>query len=268
MFGIFLRGRGLTTLLAVLGTLCFPTAGRSWGPAGHRVVARIAQHHLKPMTLKRVHILAGRDASLADLAVWADTVREERPETKSWHYIHIPPSAMSLDLHRYCPDDDCLPVQLRKAIGIVRLGMRKEQERLDALRFLIHFAADLHQPLQTADRRGNDIPVIFLGQESSLHRFWDSGLLDQMIDDEAALAERLNGSITPHQKKEWSRLYINDWTWESRQLAVGSAYGGLSAADPKPIDDAYAAEARSVIEEQLAKAGIRLAAILNDIWSY
>ncbi len=257
--------------LAVLAGLCFPTAGLSWNEAGHRVVARIAQQHLKPMTLRRFHILAGKKATLADLAAWADTIADERPETKPWHYINIPPKAASLDLHRDCPDDNCLPVQLRRSIGLVRLGMRAEAERLDSLRFLIHLAGDLHQPLHSGyrrDRGGNDIPVVFRGQQSTLHGFWDGDLLTTMIDDEVAYADRLNQGITAEQKKDWSRDYLRTWVWDSHRLAVETVYAGLPAGHPKELDDAYIGKARALIEEQLAKAGIRLAEILNRMWAY
>ena len=257
--------------LAVLAGLCFPTAGLSWNEAGHRVVARIAQQHLKPMTLRRFHLLAGKKATLADLAAWADTIADERPETKPWHYINIPPKAASLDLHRDCPDDNCLPVQLRRSIGLVRLGMRDAKARLDALRFLIHLTGDLHQPLHAGYRRdhnGNDMPVVFRGQQSSLHSFWEGDLLATMIDDEAVYAERLNQRISAQQEKDWSRDYLRAWVWDTHRLAVEAVDAGLSAGDTKELDDAYISKARTLIEEQLAKAGIRLAEILNRMWAY
>ena len=257
--------------LAVLAGLCFPTAGLSWSEAGHRVVALIAQQHLTPMTLRRFHILAGKKATLADLAAWADTIADERPETKPWHYINIPPKAASLDLHRDCPDDNCLPVQLRRSIGIVRLGMRAEKEREDALRLLIHLAGDLHQPLHAGYRRdhsGNDIPIVFRGQQSTLHSFWDGDLLATMIDDEAAYTKRLNQRISARQERDWSRDYLGTWVWDTHRLAVETVYAGLPTGSPKKLDDAYISEARALIEEQLAKAGIRLAEILNRMWAY
>ena len=258
-------------VLAVLAVLFCPPVGRSWNDTGHRVIARIAQQHLKPMALKRFHILAGKQASLADLAVWADTVADERPDTKPWHHINIPAKAAALDLHRDCPDDNCLPAQLRRSIGIVRLGMRKQNERLEALRFLIHFAGDLHQPLNAGyrrDRGGETISVTFRGEESNLHRFWDGDLLATMIDDEAAFAQRLTQRITAQQKKDWGRDHLRTWIWDSHRLAVETAYAGLPAGNPKPLDEAYISKARSVIEEQLSKAGIRLAEILNRLWDY
>ncbi len=258
-------------VLAVLAVLFYPPAGRSWNDAGHRVIARIAQQRLKPMALKRFHILAGKQASLADLAVWADTVADERPDTKPWHYINIPAKAAALNLHRDCPDDNCLPAQLRRSIGIVRLGMRKQNERLEALRFLIHLAGDLHQPLNAGHRRdggAESISVTFHGEESNLHRFWDGDLLATMIEDEDTFAKRLSQRITARQKKDWGRDHLGTWIWDSHRLAVETAYAGLPPGNPMPLDDAYVSKARRVIEEQLSKAGIRLAEILNRLWDY
>ena len=223
------------------------------------------------MTLRRFQILAGKKASLADLAIWADVIRDEQPETKTWHYINILPESPSLDLYRDCPDDNCLPAQLRRAIGIVRLGMRDEKERLDSLRFLIHLAGDLHQPLHAGyphDRGGNDIQIVFRGQQSTLHSFWDGDLLATMIEDEAAYADHLNQRITFQQEKDWRRDYLRAWVWDAHRLAAETVYRGLPPDDLKELDDVYVDRARALIEEQLAKAGIRLAEILNRIWAH
>ena len=157
------------------------------GPVGHRITAQIAEKRLNPQTRKRLELLAGKGSTLASLANWADGIREERPETVRWHYINIPPDATELDLDRDCPGADCITVKAREFLGIVRLGLKAQEERLDALRFLIHLMGDLHQPLHAGfahDRGGNDIPIVFHGEESNLHKLWDSDLLGKHISDE------------------------------------------------------------------------------------
>ena len=258
---------------ALLGTLLLAgvVPAWSWGPVGHRIVAQIAEKRLHAQTRKRLQLLAGKGTSLASLANWADDIREERPETGRWHYINIPPDATELDLDRDCPGADCITVKAREFLGIVRLGLKEQQERLDALRFLIHLMGDLHQPLHVAfarDRGGNDIPIVFLSEESNLHKLWDSDLLGKHIKDEDVFAAQLLSEIRPQDEKRWSRGHLREWTWESRQLALEAAYDGLPGEEPKTIDDAYSRRAWEIAKEQLAKGGIRLAVIMNEVWGH
>jgi hypothetical protein len=257
-------------LLGLLLSTVWTTPTQAWGPDGHWIVGKIAQEHMSPNAARRLHILLGADASLADLGDWADEVRPERPETAPWHYTNIPPEATDLDLKRDCPNHDCITAQIRRLVGIVRLGMRTSQERQEALKFLVHFAGDLHQPLHAgygSDRGGLDIPVVFEGRQGNLHVFWDSVSGSFPGDDKAAIADRLARSVTPQQKKEWQRDGPLQWTWETHLLAVRVAYATLPPGNPRQLDADYARRTRIVTEEQLAKAGIRLAKLLDDVWA-
>ena len=243
----------------------------SWGPLGHRIVAKIAEKHLHPQALHRFQLLAGRGVALDSVANWADEIRESRPETAPWHYINISPGAKELDLQRDCPAADCVTLKTREFQGLVRLGMRKKEERLDALRFLIHFMADLHQPLHAGygrDCGGNDITISVRGEEMNLHRYWDSALLADRIDDEDAFVAQVLAELSSADEKEWSRGHLREWTWESHELAAKAAYGALPEGAPRTIDDEYAGQAWQVAREQLTKGGLRLAIMMNEMWGY
>ena len=108
--------------------------------------------------------------------------------------------------------------------------------------------------------------VKFRGGDKNLHQVWDTGILTLTGEDELALADRLNARITPEKKKEWLRGQPRDWAWESHLAAVQVAYGALPAGEDKVLGDEYVRQARAVIEEQLAKAGVRLAELLNQTW--
>jgi nuclease S1 len=257
-------------LLLFVLLACWAAPSQAWGPDGHWIVGKIAEEHMSPNAARRLRILFGQDVSLAEIANWADEVREERPETAAWHYTNIPPEATELDMDRDCPNDDCITAQIRRLVGIVRLGIRTSEERQEALKLLVYLAGDLHQPLHAgygSDRGGNDIPVVFDGRQSDLHAFWDSTSIRLLGDDRAAVASRLARSVTPEQKKEWRQGGPRDWTWESHLLAVRVAYATLPPGNPKQLDADYARRARIVTEEQLAKAGIRLAKLLDDVWA-
>ena len=249
--------------------LAYSAPAWSWGPLGHRVIAQIAEQHLGAKARGRLLFYFGKDMQLADQAMWADELREQRPETRPWHYINIPPHATTLNAKRDCPRDDCVTAKIREFVGIARLAVRGKDEISDAARFVIHLAADLHQPLHAGhleDSGGNGIMVRFHGEDKNLHQVWDSGILDLMGQDEGALAARLSAQITPEKKKEWLRGQPRDWAWESHLAAVRVAYGALPPGEDKVLDAEYLRQAREVVEEQLTKAGVRLAELLNQTW--
>ena len=72
-------------------------------------------------------------------------------------------------------------------------------------------------------------------------------------------------------KNDWQAGTLQNWMDESHQLAKTVAYGNIAGftcdADLKrtriSLGQSYADEATTVVEEQLAKAGYRLAYVLN-----
>jgi hypothetical protein len=77
---------------------------------------------------------------------------------------------------------------------------------------------------------------------------------------------RLVASITPQKKRAWQEGNPRTWTWETHQLALSRVYGPLPQGAPPVLGDDYVGQATQLIEEQLAKAGVRLAAALHVIW--
>ncbi len=262
------NGFRLLVAAAILAVV-LPGPARAWGPLGHRVIARIAQQHLNPKARGRLAFYFGKDFSLADLALWADEIRAERPESGPWHYLDITPEATSLVMERDCPEGDCIAWKTREFIGIARLALRKKDDLLEPIKYIVHFGGDLHQPLHLGhpqDRGGNDIPVELNGRSMNLHRAWDSGILKLGGESEEELAERLSRRITPEFKRRWRKGVLRDWSWEAHLIAIRVAYAALPAGSPKVLDEEYVRRAREVIDEQLAKGGVRLAELLNRTW--
>ncbi|HET9930468.1 MAG TPA: S1/P1 nuclease, partial [Polyangiaceae bacterium] len=148
-------------LVAFLVLTTLSSRARAWGPIGHETVAHLAERNLTSKARARVAELLGPRASLASIATWADDVRKARPETKNWHFIDIENDARTRrpDVARFCPEHDCVVDQ----IDMARQRLVDEKltlgERSEALKFLVHFVGDLHQPLHCADdddRGGNE----------------------------------------------------------------------------------------------------------------
>jgi hypothetical protein len=169
--------KGISTVLRVLLALTGPAL--AWGSEGHRVVAEIAEQYLEPATARQVRgLLAIENATtLAQVATWADDIRAQRRETARWHFVDIPihPPAgtpAAYDAARDCPRSDCIVAAIERFEGVLRDRSAPPRERLKALKFIVHFVADIDQPLHCADdgdRGGNDIRLIFRGRHTNLH---------------------------------------------------------------------------------------------------
>ncbi|MGB6897587.1 MAG: S1/P1 nuclease, partial [Candidatus Acidiferrum sp.] len=165
--------------LYVLVSLIWPTAALAWGCKGHQTVALIAEKHLTRETrqwvlkvlsenpidpaLKRYCGEAVRDA-IADAATWADDVRGER-KNGPWHYIDIPRGSKRGPLEPYCGEEGCVTKALSEQLAILKDKNADAAKRADALRYVIHFVGDLHQPLHTitnSDEGGNCVPLKYL----------------------------------------------------------------------------------------------------------
>jgi hypothetical protein len=241
----------------------------SWGPLGHRIIARIAEREAGSKARSRVNFYLGKDVAIEDAALWADNLKIERPETARWHFIQIPPNAMELDLEQQCPQGECITVKLREFEGIARLGIRDRSEIEEAVKLLLHLVGDLHQPLHAGyaeDQSGKNIPAVLDGRAMSLYEAWDSALVERLGTDDAAIAERLMQNTTSLQRQKWRQGTLRDWTWESHLLAARLAYGALPPGSPKNLGSDYLTQATEVVETQLMKAGVRLAKILDQVW--
>jgi hypothetical protein len=246
----------------------------AWGVQGHSIVAHIAELHLTDKAKAGIQQLLGPGGKISDAAVadWPDTIRDQRPETKPWHFVDIPYGAISYDPLRDCRGGQCVVEQTEHFARVLGDANATMVARAEALRFLVHFVGDLHQPLHCAerngDRGGNRCKVAFLGQEGgNLHQIWDSSLVNQYQGgpDFLGYAERLSTRITPDQEKAWTRGSLVDWAWEAHLAALQHAYTGVPIQKtPVNIGVGYVTGNQRVVEEQLMKAGIRLAFLLNN----
>jgi len=252
------------TLLALFSTRIF-----AWGVEGHRLVARMAQDMLTPAAAARVEATLAPGETIAALASWADEVRRTRKETAPWHYVNIEINSSGLEMKRDCPAQDCVISKIEQFRKQWRDPSLPAGQRREALLFLVHFVGDMHQPLHCADNHdegGNELTVDFEGARLNLHRLWDSGLLDHMPPEDQ-LYVTLERAMTPAEKEEWARGSVESWAQESFNAAREVVYDDLPQAATRGVPqlgEAYQREAEPVVERQLEKAAVRLAAILNE----
>jgi hypothetical protein len=143
-------------------------------------------------------------------------------------------------------------------------------EQLLALKFLLHFVGDLHQPLHAADDHdagGNKKLVAAVGlNPGSLHHYWDVEFVERLGTDPRQVAGSLIGQISEEQRQAWSSGTPADWAMEAFALARSDAYGLLPPPDDHgkySLPSAYTEQAEHDVGLQLSRAGVRLAFVLN-----
>ncbi len=268
LFRFSVRSAAARCLLVAALLFGGSSSAKGWSELGRRVIAQLAQENLNDNVIRRMGFLFGKGAKLVDFATWADAVADERPETEAWRSITIPPNARRVDYERDCPLGDCTPVKLRACVGIVRLAIKPKAEQIDAFKMLIGLAGDLHQPLRAGyppGQGGEEKPIVLGGRKLELFDAWESALLAGMGSEEEIL-ERTRRRITSETKTAWVQGSLRDWTWETHQVAVRNAYDSLPSDEARQLDEAYVERAEAAIEEQLAKAAVRLAYLLADAW--
>ena len=249
--------------------LLLPTPAMAWGRTGHRLIARLAEAQLTPQAHAQVQaLLAGEsDASLAGIASWADELRDHDAElgkrTASWHYANIADHDCAYELARDCKGGDCLIEAINTQTRILADTGKSREERLQALKFVVHFVGDAHQPLHLGfshDLGGNRFQIQFRDKGSNLHSFWDRGLLASNGLDEDAYFSRLRS--LPLVAPAHSPVLPPDalgWSQHSCRIVLEP---GFQPRKPRISED-YVQRWLPVAEKQMVLAGTQLAQVLN-----
>jgi hypothetical protein len=311
------------TLFSLAAVGLAPSAW-GWGCKGHQIVALLAEKNLNPHArAMAMQILAGSPISpdlrrycgdsgldpFAGSSTWADDERSVERDTGGWHFIDIPLGVSQGSLTKYCPPSTgCVTSAITAQLVVLRNPDATPQEKADALRYVIHFLGDLHQPLHTTtnnDLGGNCVPVEFEGRvpeetnaesgsyRPNLHGVWDSDIIEHFTHGETPeqVADELENRFKA-QIAVWKSqpVDLSAWVWESHRIAEDTVYGRLpvrvpietprevhSCADDdhvsnrmlelhEQLGESYITAVEPTIQEQLAKAGVRLADVLNSLW--
>ena len=282
--------------VAVLGLmLCTPSLSLGWGAGAHMMVASIAFKRLNPRAKAQAIALLARPIDPAEVskrstdfvnaAHWADDLRpfSEFDSFKELHFIDTP----------FSTDGTPVPVvptpnivtALEDNVNILKTSTDKNAQA-QALRFIIQFVADIHNPLHCAtrvdsdhpdgDRGGNLVRIKVADKSTNLHSYWDGGIrsfpktganfappLLSEIGPAAAKAMQSNPATNPALKLD-DPTNFDAWAQESFALAQSVAYKGMTNGVTPSA--AYDAKALKVARQRVAWGGYRLAALLNAIW--
>ena len=199
------------------------------GSKGHKVVAALSLEYLSDVARAGVQSLLGPDDSnYINAPVWADQIRDDRPQTKPWHFVDIPNNAPGYDPARDCKNQNCAVARID--LFAKQLADRKaaKAKRVEALKFVIHFVGDIHQPLHGAeddnDQGGNLVFVTVDGITDKLHSVWDTQLVNKLGSTPEEIAENLESRISEADVKKFSRGTPKDWAEESHKIAHDFIY--------------------------------------------
>lgn len=306
----------LSVVVVVIMSMLTPSA--AWGKDAHAIISNIAERHLSANSREAINkLLDGQ--SMASVSSWAD----DMTHTDKYHWLMSHHFVNVLDPSDQCQNDlenctfvyerDCKGTYGKSPLGYCvagavqnytsilkknyAAGTNVNNETSDALKFVIHFVGDIHQPLHTAlarDRGGAVIDVKYFvpdqGEYWNLHKVWDFGLLVNREGIEGNYTGTIEPEIFYHLNTTWkseaTSVWLknptdyNTWVQEGLDLAIKYAYRYANGTQiphdahrskydslliPRSYYDAYMCSG-CVAEYAMAKAGIRLANTLNLIF--
>lgn len=271
--------------LAFALTLVVSPSAMAWSALGHRLVGALAERHISPAAEAQVKLLlAGEpDPTLAGVADWADRLRDLDPErfkaTSRWHYINTPPGqGCAYVPERDCPDGQCVIGAIEAQRAILADRSQPLAARRDALKFVVHFIGDVHQPMHANnkdDLGGNKFQVSLrtdLQPEAyarkkyvdgvmgtNLHSVWDFYILGSEGLSLQQYAARLDALPWPPMAEGGPGTGPAAWAGESCRL-VDARH--LYPATHK-MDQAYLDAYRPLAEQRVRQAAYRLAEVLE-----
>ncbi|MGY1423969.1 S1/P1 nuclease [Lysobacter sp. A289] len=266
-------GISLTLALATCALLASFDAS-AWGPRGHQLVASLANDALTPQARSEVERLLADDPArdLAGIASWADELRERDPDlgkrSARWHYVNLAENDCHYDAARDCPGGDCVVEAIRVQTTILADRDQPLEARRQALKFVVHFVGDVHQPAHAGyahDLGGNKFQINLYGKGSNLHRLWDSGLLNTRGLNTARYLERLRELPEPATSQSSGHPVLiadsaPEWARHSCSIVRQPGFYPPRAK----INGDYVQAWRPVAETQLRLGGANLAAVLNQ----
>ncbi len=290
-----------------------PLSCCGFGSEGHRCIAEVAYKRLPPEIKARVDSILGEE-SIADASVWPDLIRSGKmsyspdgkafnkanPQNREWHYVNLPLGTTAYSRTNSFASTNDIVHAIDGCIAVLE-GRSKMMNKHDALRWLIHLAGDIHQPLHIScgyysfepsgkyklisnpldasgrdhDRGGNRLQY---GKSSSLHSYWDSHMVDHLTTKRSGNDLNKIISATVSRLRYKNNGDYHEWpvTWASQSIATArKIYSGVRLGKKyeaegdwkiyvslsKTYDDVYAGIAR----QQLAMAAYNLSEILKAI---
>ncbi|MBM3176539.1 MAG: S1/P1 nuclease [Bacteroidetes bacterium] len=246
----------------VMLLLLIPKFSFSWGVTGHRAIGLIAEQNLKPKAKKKLQsLLAGDKLPLA--TTWMDDIRSAQAynHTADWHWVTIETGTTYQESTKNKNGD--VIETLHRLMREIKSGQLTTEREAEHVKMILHLVGDIHQPLHVGccdDQGGNKVRLKWFGEDTNLHRIWDSDMIDGTKLSFTELAYSLKEIAEPEKIKIQSAS-VEDWAKESMALR-SKVY---DTGDGK-LGYTYAYKNMPLVKERLLLAGLRLAGVLNELY--
>lgn len=283
----------VSTLITTIG---LASSARAWGALGHRTVANVALQFLSSDVVSSLDAILAADGhkkfpnpTIVDVATWADDFDHSGGGafSKEFHFIDAqdnPPFECNVDLQRDCSGrGGCVVKAIANYTQQLVSPDGNPNNLADALKFVVHFLGDVTQPLhaEALARGGNDIMIEWNGHQKKLHGIWDTDMITKLAgpNNDNSLDAWTNTIVTEINSGSYKDLVpqwvgctdINDalncaTQWATETNAFVCSYVLKTDPEGKELSGTYYRGAAPIIQEQIAKGGVRLAVWLNQIF--
>ena len=258
----------LKKLAIGIAIIYLPLQSMAWGAEGHRICGQIADSYLSPQARKAIKEILGNE-SIAITSNWADFIKSDPDYNylSPWHYIDFDKAYTLPEMQDFLAHDTKVDAYTKLNFLITELKKKdlSKENKLLYLRMLIHIIEDVHQPMHTAhtdDKGGNDFKVNWFNTPTNLHSIWDTQLIEFQQLSYTEYTSAINHT-TLAQRNEWQKAPIAQWLYESNQIAE-KLYTEIKPGDT--LNYKYNFTHIDTLNNQLLKAGVRLAGVLNQLF--
>jgi hypothetical protein len=266
-------------IVAIFVAVCLGSSIVSaWGTTGHKTVAAIAEKLLDQSAATAVTTWLATEDSMVTVAIEPDVYRYGNGKwTSSFHYCNLPRSAKKFTMLEGCPGT-CVITAIKNYTSILEKvtptpDVVEDWRNVEPspVSFLIHFMGDIHQPLHISyedDKGGNAVKVSWFGVHTNLHSVWD----DRIINHTGMFWPELSSQLLGMIKQDPSIIskYSQDMdpvSWAQESFAITLQVYSELPAEPIKFSQDYFDEYFPVVQQRLLAGGIRLAKLLNQIFS-
>lgn len=296
------------------------TSARAWTDEGHQTVGAIGDSLIQGHAAqKHVQELLGSE-TLSDASTWGDRVkgygeqtddmeqfRENNPHHSQYHYTDIP-FQESVYNEKSVGATNTDVVHAINACVLILQGKPEQQKLFNntspkiALRLLVHYVGDIHQPLHVGagylngtnwvdpdkvkgphqdDQGGNRL--VWNGEK--LHLFWDMDAVKMaMTNAHASTIQEFSAALLGQPAPKWQTkgtLQQAPFEWATQSLVASKPIHDLKVLNYKQVSDRrgqhgewtvepkradYSQFAANLVDQQILLGGYRLAYVLETIW--
>ena len=238
---------------------------------GHKIVAQVALTYLSDNSKAELQRLFGEVYRQVFIDAVGLPFKKEQSPVNQWmknlHFVYFSKEKSEFEASEHCPSNQCSVGAVLEARKVLVSKKFSDKQKKQAIQYLIHYIADLHLPVNAGfkqDRSGQDIELQKDDSKVSLHWAWNKGLLLEKQQLWTVLASNYRQGITREDYKQWTQVISPQaWINESHQLAKTVVY---ELAKTQQYDKEFIKQATPVFDQQLKKAAVRLAWMLNDIY--